>query len=79
MWIIECSPARPWGIHPRLRNDEDCPRCGWSAPGPLSDARADAREIAEAEALAHANELGWVLLDGGAGPADTGGDEALAA
>ena len=30
---FECSPAKPWGIHPEVRNDEDCPRCGWTAPG----------------------------------------------
>jgi hypothetical protein len=38
MWIIECTPERPWGIHPRVHNDQHCPRCGWAAPGPLSDA-----------------------------------------
>ncbi|HEX4737718.1 MAG TPA: hypothetical protein VH331_09160 [Allosphingosinicella sp.] len=72
MWIIECSPDRPWGIHPRVHNDAQCPRCGWTAPGPLGDARADAEEIAAREVMAHANELGWALLDGGS-------DEALAA
>jgi hypothetical protein len=44
MRIIECTPERPWGIHPRVRNDEDCPRCGWTAPGPLGDAREAAEE-----------------------------------
>ncbi len=59
MWIVECTPERPWGIHPRVRNDEDCPRCGWTAPGPLGDARADAEDIAAAQMQARANELGW--------------------
>ena len=30
---IECSRETPWGIHLTVRNDEDCPRCGWTAPG----------------------------------------------
>ena len=59
LWIVECTPERPWGIHPRVRNDEDCPRCGWTAPGPLGDARADAAEIAAAQLQARANEQGW--------------------
>ena len=25
---------------PPVRSDEDCPRCGWTAPGPLGDALA---------------------------------------
>ena len=79
MWIIECSPERPWGIHPRVHNDERCPRCGWTAPGPLGDARADAADIAAREARARANELGWALLEGGAGVVEEGPDEALAA
>ena len=54
---IECSPAKPWGIHPFARNDETCPRCGWTAPGPLGDAR---RRAAQAEA-----EHGWVVISGG--------------
>ncbi|HYI41065.1 MAG TPA: hypothetical protein VE053_12180 [Allosphingosinicella sp.] len=49
-----CSPERPWGIHPVLRSDEDCPRCGWTAPGPKGDAVADALE-----ARALAAMLGW--------------------
>jgi hypothetical protein len=40
-----------------VRSDEDCPRCGWTAPGPLGDARADALEAAAA--------LGWTLHEGG--------------
>jgi hypothetical protein len=62
---FECRPGRPWGIHPALFNDMDCPRCGWTAPGPLGDAR---------EAAA---ELGWSVVDGGGGGAPAG--EALAA
>ena len=54
-----CSKNRPWGIHPVLRSDEDCPRCGWTAPGPLGDALADAQ--------ARAAELGWRVHDGGGG------------
>jgi hypothetical protein len=64
MWI-ECSPERPWGVHPRLHNDDACHRCGWTAPGPLSAARNLAEDVAAAEAMAHANELGWRILDGG--------------
>jgi hypothetical protein len=59
---IECTPSTPWGIHAPVRNDEDCPRCGWTAPGPRGDARADAAEAAEAMAGAH----GWTLIEGGA-------------
>jgi hypothetical protein len=67
---LECTPARPWGIHPALFSDEDCPRCGWTAPGPIGDARAEAEE-----ALALADELGWALIAGGAVPQ---GDEGQA-
>jgi hypothetical protein len=69
---LTCSPARPWGLHPPVRNDAPCRRCGWIAPGPISDALDEAREAAEAaaEALARAEQLGWT------GRAD---DEALAA
>ena len=59
-----CSVDRPWGIHPALRSDEDCPRCGWSAPGPKGDARAAAEE-----ARAWMAELGWPGNEGGAGAA----------
>jgi hypothetical protein len=52
-----CSADRPWGVHPRLRSDEACPRCGWTAPGPLGDARE-----AAAEALAAARR-GWSRRD----------------
>jgi len=41
MTIFHCSPETPWGIHLAVRNDEECPRCGWTAPGPAGDARAD--------------------------------------
>lgn len=76
MWIVECSPERPWGIHPRVNNDEDCSRCGWTAPGPLSDAREREEEVSAREAMARVNELGWSMLEGEAEP-DEG--EALAA
>jgi len=56
-----CSTERPWGIHPRLVSDEDCPRCGWTAPGPKGDALADAREAA---AEARAAALGWTVHGG---------------
>jgi hypothetical protein len=69
---FECRPERPWGLHPTVYSDEECPRCGWVAPGPVGDARADA------EALACAGEAGWPLGDGGAVPEGDGG-EALAA
>ena len=49
---FECAPTKPWGIHPQVRNDEDCPRCGWTAPGPLGDARA------------RAAEHGWTVIEG---------------
>ena len=68
MWIVECSAERPWGIHPRVNNDEDCPRCGWPAPGPLSDAREREAEVSAREALARANELGWSVVEGDAEP-----------
>jgi hypothetical protein len=69
---LDCSPARPWGVHAPVRNDSHCPRCGWVAPGPISDALEDAREAAEAAAaaLARAEQLGWSAA---------GGDRALAA
>jgi hypothetical protein len=44
--MLTCSTDRPWGIHPAVRSDEDCPRCGWTAPGPLGDAAAEARAAA---------------------------------
>lgn len=53
---IECSPEKPWGIHLFARNDEVCPRCGWTAPGP----RGDARRAAERRAA----EQGWALIGG---------------
>lgn len=55
---FDCSPETPWGIHGPLRNDEDCPRCGWTAPGP----RGDARQAAAALAAEH----GWAVISGGA-------------
>ncbi|HYG30880.1 MAG TPA: hypothetical protein VD887_11780 [Allosphingosinicella sp.] len=57
---FECSPATPWGIHPQIRNDEDCPRCGWTAPGPMAGARGDAARAAAAH--------GWAVIHGGAAP-----------
>jgi hypothetical protein len=56
---FHCSVEKPWGIHAQVHNDAQCPRCGWTAPGPLADAIADA-----AEAHARAAELGWVIYDG---------------
>ena len=69
--MLRCSSERPWGLHETIRNDEDCPRCGWTAPGPLGDARE-----AAAEARARAQALGWTVHDGLGGEAV---DEALAA
>jgi len=50
-----------------VRNDAPCGRCGWIAPGPISDALEDAREAAEAAAaaLARAEQLGWAAATGG--------------
>ena len=79
MWIIECSPERPWGIHPRVRSDEQCPRCGWTAPGPLGDARADLEEAAAAGALAWANARGWAMGEAGFGGGGDAPAQALAA
>lgn len=59
-----CSTDRPWGVHPVLRSDQDCPRCGWTAPGEEGDARA-----AAAEAQAWMAELGLAGNKGEAGPA----------
>jgi phosphoglycolate phosphatase-like HAD superfamily hydrolase len=55
-------------------NDEDCPRCGWTAPGPVGDARDDA--LAAEAAMIAAEGLGWVVLDGGQ---PLGGAQSLAA
>jgi hypothetical protein len=68
---LECSAERPWGLHGGLRNDGDCPRCGWTAPGPAGDARLDAIEALEAAA-----GLDWGALSIAAG---NDGGEALAA
>lgn len=65
---FECSPATPWGIHPQVRNDEDCPRCGWTAPGPKGDARAGA-------AAGH----GWAVIHGGASDVPASAPETRAA
>jgi hypothetical protein len=70
-----CSAGRPWGIHPIVRNDQDCPRCGWTAPGPIGDARADLEAMHDA--LAAAAERGWVVHD--AGPAADAGAAAAKA
>jgi len=58
MSAFHCSPATPWGIHPEVRNDEDCPRCGWTAPGPRGDAKAQDARLAAG--------LGWSVIAGGA-------------
>ena len=63
---FDCSPKTPWGIHAAVRNDEDCPRCGWTAPGPRGDARAAAAE------------LGWSVIEGG-GPDGKSAPESRAA
>ena len=62
---FECSAERPWGLHAGVRNDEDCPRCGWTAPGPRADAVLDAAYEAEERAWLHARaaELGWILIE----------------
>jgi hypothetical protein len=41
---LTCSSDRPWGVHAAVRSDEDCPRCGWTAPGPIGDSLTEARE-----------------------------------
>ena len=61
MSSFHCSTERPWGIHPSLRNDEDCPRCGWTAPGPVGDAIADAKDAAGEAGAAAA----WMVHTGG--------------
>ena len=77
--VLECSVERPWGVHSVVLNDKECPRCGWTAPGPKSDAvdaaaaEADARERIGAWAA----ELGLELV--GYGIVASGEDEALAA
>jgi hypothetical protein len=77
MIMLECSTDRPWGIHANVRNDEDCPRCGWTAPGPKGDAVLDAVYAAEeAQWLrGRAAAMGWTVIEGGGG----GDCEALAA
>jgi hypothetical protein len=59
--MVTCSSERPWGVHAAVRSDEDCPRCGWTAPGPLGDALE-----AAGAGRARAAELGWTVHDGGA-------------
>ena len=51
---LYCSTERPWGVHSTVRNDEDCPRCGWTAPGPRGDAAIDALAAASVAAIVHA-------------------------
>ncbi|HEY0149049.1 MAG TPA: hypothetical protein VGB70_08580 [Allosphingosinicella sp.] len=60
---FECSVERPWGIHREVRNDSDCARCGWTAPGPIGDARLDAEYAAE-EAAEFAAEFVWLVQHG---------------
>ena len=64
--MMHCSTERPWGVHAFVRNDENCPRCGWVAPGPKGDAAADAVYDAQEREWIQARtaELGWVLLEG---------------
>jgi hypothetical protein len=62
--MLTCSPDRPWGVHPPVRSDEDCPRCGWTAPGPKGDAIE-----AAAEARSWLAELGWAGKAGMTGEA----------
>jgi len=45
MTKFECSVETPWGIHLAVRNDESCARCGWTAPGPKGDTRAEAQSM----------------------------------
>ena len=59
---FQCSIEKPWGIHEPVRNDENCPRCGWTAPGPIGDAVADAIAAAE-EAFALSVGRCWVVQD----------------
>lgn len=59
---IECSPQTPWGIHLAVRNDSDCPRCGWTAPGPISAARADAADVSATLSAALAAEQAWAEI-----------------
>ena len=73
--MLQCSSSRPWGVHATVRNDQDCPRCGWTAPGPRSDARLEAQAAVE-DARARAELLGWEVIDGGP---EADGGEALAA
>jgi hypothetical protein len=54
--MLTCSIDRPWGVHSAVRSDEDCPRCGWTAPGPAGDSAEEAR--------ARAAKLGWSVHDG---------------
>ncbi|HEX6374329.1 MAG TPA: hypothetical protein VFZ91_01265 [Allosphingosinicella sp.] len=58
--MLTCSTERPWGLHEAVRNDEDCRRCGWTAPGPRGDALAEAIEAAAAAA-----GLGWAFQESG--------------
>ncbi|HEY0028975.1 MAG TPA: hypothetical protein VGC35_14005 [Allosphingosinicella sp.] len=60
---FQCSSERPWGIHLPVRNDEDCPRCGWTAPGPAGDAVADAIAAAR-NAFAVAPDYFWLVSGG---------------
>ena len=62
---LTCSPERPWGVHAPVRNDGDCARCGWTAPGPKADAVLDAQYQAEEREWlrTRAAELGWVVLE----------------
>ena len=63
--MMSCSSERPWGVHATVRNDEECSRCGWTAPGPSQDSALDAvYEAQEREWLrARAAELGWIVFE----------------
>jgi hypothetical protein len=73
--MLECTAERPWGLHADVHNDGECPRCGWTAPGPAGDALSDLAEAAE-EAWARAEVLGWHVIDGAGEDPE---DEAIAA
>jgi hypothetical protein len=62
--MLSCSPERPWGVHPKVVSDEDCPRCGWTAPGPKGDAIE-----AAGEARAWGEQLAWAVRGSESGPA----------
>jgi hypothetical protein len=62
---FECTVERPWGIHGEIRNDERCPRCGWTAPGPIGDAVLDAACLVQdrERLVLRAADLGLIVID----------------